>query len=101
MRIVLRKTDDSVCLVSGSLDMVPLFPRRHPGATSLGGINIATPSWAIQTVSTGRCSVTPMAPSLSGSGASAPGQTMRRDSPAGREYVLLASRINMLLMLRF
>src|SRR5258706_8892035 len=91
----------SVCLASGSLDMVPLFPQRHPGATSLEGSNIAAASWAIQSVNTGRRSVAPVVPSPSGSGVSVPGQIMRRYSPASREYVLLASRISMLLTLIF
>lgn len=89
----------SVCLLSDSLDMVPLFPRRYPGATSLEGVNIATASWAIQTVDTGRRSVTPIVPLPSGSSTSSPGQSMRRYSPASREYALLASRRSMLLIL--
>ena len=88
----------SVCLVSDSLDMVPLFPRRHPG-TTLEGISIATTSWAIQTTSTGRRSVTPIVSPPSGSSASSPGQSMRRYPPSSREYALLASRRSMILIL--
>ena len=97
-----------VCLAPGSCDMIPLFPRRYPGATSMAAIDITTPSWvqpsSIQAMSmvTGRRSVTPFAPSL-GSNASTcvPGQGMRRDSSASREYMLLTSCIRGLLMLRF
>ena len=100
---VSRNRQRSVCLASGSLDVVPLFPRRHPGATSLEGRSIATASWAIPTVNTGRRPVTPIvpSPSVSGSGASVHGQIIRRCSPASREYVLLASHICVLLTLIF
>lgn len=100
---VSRNRQRSVCLASGSLDMVPLFPHRHTGATSMEGINVATTSWAIQTVNTGRRPVTPVvpSPSPSGSGVSVPGQIIRRYSPASTEYALLASRISMLLTLVF
>ena len=95
---VSQHEQQSVCLVSDSLDMVPLFPRRHPGTTS-EGINTATTSWAIQTLNTARRSVTPIVSPPSGSSASSPGQSMRRYPPASREYALLVSRRSMLLIL--
>lgn len=87
--------------------MIPLFPHYAPHTHTAppAAFNIATPSWvqpsSIQTFSTvtGSCSVTAIAPSLSGGGPSARGQTMRRASPASREYMLFTSCVRVLLML--